>query len=249
MEDLDMLEELKHQVLLANQLLERNQLVIYTWGNVSGIDPESKLVVIKPSGVPYLDLTPELMTVTDLEGKIVEGVTKPSTDLQTHLALYKKFQTIGGVAHTHSKWATVWAQKGKSIPCYGTTHADFFYGEIPCTERMPNELVDTDYEMKTGEWIIEHLSKGNYDFEKAPAVLVAGHGPFTWGKDALQAVEHSTVLERVAEMAYWTELNESVRPLDQYYIKKHYERKHGMNAYYGQDQSRETGKTNQSGKA
>lgn len=235
MGDFEMLEELKERVLLANQQLEKNQLVLYTWGNVSGIDRERELIVIKPSGIPYKDLTPELMTVTDLEGKIVDSITKPSTDLMTHVELYKKFPKIGGVAHTHSKWATVWAQMGKNIPCYGTTHADFFYGEIPCTSRMPIELVENEYELKTGEWIVQHFCKYNYDFQKVPGVLVAAHGPFTWGKDALQAVYFSTVLERIGEIAFWTELKDTVNPLDDYYIQKHYERKHGLNAYYGQN--------------
>ncbi len=233
-----MLEELKQQVLEANQLLEKNQLVIYTWGNVSGIDRESGLLVIKPSGVPYQDLTPDRMTVTDLDGKVVGGGTRPSTDLMTHIRLYKCFPGIGGVAHTHSKWATVWAQMGKTIPCYGTTHADFFHGEIPCTERLPNDLVNEDYEDNTGKWITDHFSSGHYDFSKVPGVLVAAHGPFTWGADAFQAVYYSTVLERIAEIAYWTALKEPGNILDQYYIEKHYERKHGVNAYYGQKRDR-----------
>ncbi len=229
-----MLEELRQQVLEANQLLEKNQLVIYTWGNVSGIDRDEGLVVIKPSGVPYPDLTAESMTVTDLDGKVVGGGTRPSTDLMTHIQLYKSFPSIGGVAHTHSKWATIWAQMGRAIPCYGTTHADFFYGEIPCTDRLPNELVNDAYEQNTGYWIRDHFSTCHYDAKKVPGVLVAAHGPFTWGKDATQAVYYSTVLERIAEIAYWTALREPGNTLDEYYIEKHYERKHGVNAYYGQ---------------
>jgi L-ribulose-5-phosphate 4-epimerase len=233
-----MLEELKRQVLEANQLLEKNRLVIYTWGNVSGIDRESGLLVIKPSGVPYQELTLDSMTVTDLGGRIVDGGTRPSTDLMTHIQLYKSYPSIGGVAHTHSKWATIWAQMGRAIPCYGTTHADFFYGEIPCTARLPNKLVNEEYEANTGQWITDHFTNGHYDFRKVPGVLVAAHGPFTWGKDASQAVYFSTVLEQIAEIAYWTSLREPDNILDKYYIEKHYERKHGVNAYYGQKYDR-----------
>ena len=229
-----MLEELKLQVLLANQQLEKNNLVIYTWGNVSGIDREKKLLVIKPSGVPYQELTPELMTISDLDGNIIDSSTRPSTDLMTHIELYKKFPTIGGVAHTHSKWATVWAQRFKGIPCFGTTHADFFYGEIPCTPRMPIELVESDYELHTGEWIIKYFLEKNIDYKKVPAVLVGSHGPFSWGKDAFQAVMYSTIVERVAEIEYFTQLDKEINPLEDYYIQKHFDRKHGKGAYYGQ---------------
>jgi L-ribulose-5-phosphate 4-epimerase len=230
-----MLEDLKAQVLLANQQLQKNQLVIYTWGNVSGIDREKGLLVIKPSGIPYDHLTSELMTVTDLDGNVIESTTKPSTDLMTHIILYKAFPDIGGIAHTHSKWATVWAQMGKSIPCYGTTHADFFYGKIPCTEHLPDNLVNDEYETNTGKWIADQFSRFQYDYTKVPGVLVSKHGPFTWGKDAMQAVYYSTVMERVAEIAYWASLPGPLNDLDEYYIIKHYERKHGINAYYGQN--------------
>jgi len=234
MKGIEMLEELKMQVLLANQQLEKNNLVIYTWGNVSGIDREKNLLVIKPSGVPYHELTPELMTISDMNGNIIESTTRPSTDLMTHIELYKKFPSIGGVAHTHSKWATVWAQRFKGIPCYGTTHADFFYGEIPCTPLMPIELVESEYELHTGEWIIKYFDEKNIDYKKVPAVLVGSHGPFSWGKDAFQAVMYSTIVERVAEIEYLTQLDEEINPLEDYYIQKHFDRKHGKGAYYGQ---------------
>ncbi len=229
-----MLEKLKLQVLLANQQLEKNNLVTYTWGNVSGIDREKNLIVIKPSGVPYQELTPELMTISDLNGNIINSLTRPSTDLMTHIELYLRFPSIGGVAHTHSKWATVWAQRFKGIPCFGTTHADFFYGEIPCTPTMPIELVESEYELHTGEWIIKYFNEKNINYKKVPSVLVGSHGPFSWGNDAFQAVMYSTIVERVAELAYFTQLDTEIKPLEDYYIQKHFDRKHGEGAYYGQ---------------
>lgn len=233
-----MLEALKEQVLRANVQLEENQLVISTWGNVSGIDRTANLLVIKPSGIPYRDLRIDCMTVVNLEGEVVEGATRPSTDLWTHIELYKAFGTIGGITHTHSRWATIWAQMGRHIPCYGTTHADFFFGDIPCTERLPKDSLTRDYERKTGELIARHFASGEIDYRKVPGVLVAAHGPFTWGGDASEAVHYSMVLERIAEMAFWTELGGDATALEDYYITKHYERKHGRNAYYGQGNSR-----------
>lgn len=228
-----MLQELKEQVMLANQELQRQGLVIYTWGNVSGIDRERGLVVIKPSGVAYEELTPEKMVVLDLEGKIVEGKPRPSSDTPTHLELYRKFSEIGGVVHTHSKWATIWAQAGRGIPCRGTTHADYFYGEIPCTRILNEEEVAQAYELNTGRVIVERF-QGINPLEM-PAVLVAEHGPFTWGRDCHEAVHNSVVLEQVAEMAYFTRLlTGHDRPISRHVLEKHYLRKHGPGAYYGQ---------------
>jgi len=228
-----MLQELKEQVMLANQELQRQGLVIYTWGNVSGIDRERGLVVIKPSGVAYEELTPEKMVVLDLEGKIVEGKLRPSSDTPTHLELYRKFTEIGGVVHTHSKWATIWAQAGRGIPCRGTTHADYFYGEIPCTRILNEEEVAQAYELNTGRVIVERF-QGINPLEM-PAVLVAEHGPFTWGRDCHEAVHNSVVLEQVAEMAYFTRLlTGHDRPISRHVLEKHYLRKHGPGAYYGQ---------------
>ena len=228
-----MLQELKEQVMLANQELQRQGLVIYTWGNVSGIDRERGLVVIKPSGVAYEELTPEKMVVLDLEGKIVEGKLRPSSDTPTHLELYRKFSEIGGVVHTHSKWATIWAQAGRGIPCRGTTHADYFYGEIPCTRILNEEEVAQAYELNTGRVIVERF-QGINPLEM-PEVLVAEHGPFTWGRDCHEAVHNSVVLEQVAEMAYFTRLlTGHDRPISRHVLEKHYLRKHGPGAYYGQ---------------
>jgi len=228
-----MLQELKEQVMLANQELQRQGLVIYTWGNVSGIDRERGLVVIKPSGVAYEELTPEKMVVLDLEGKIVEGKLRPSSDTPTHLELYRNFSEIGGVVHTHSKWATIWAQAGRGIPCRGTTHADYFYGEIPCTRILNEEEVAQAYELNTGRVIVERF-QGINPLEM-PAVLVAEHGPFTWGRDCHEAVHNSVVLEQVAEMAYFTRLlTGHDRPISRHVLEKHYLRKHGPGAYYGQ---------------
>lgn len=219
--------------MLANKQLKTNDLVIYTWGNVSAIDRPSNLVVIKPSGVPYDDLTLENMVVVDLDGQVVEGQLRPSSDLLTHLELYKSFPKVGAVVHTHSTWATVWAQSCLGIPCKGTTHADYFYGEIPCTQLLTPAEVSDNYELSTGKVIVERFAELNYIH--TPAVLVAEHGPFTWGKDAFEAVYNSTVLETVAQMAFMTQhLMGDKKPISSHVMEKHHARKHGPNAYYGQ---------------
>lgn len=228
-----MLEELKQQVYEANMELPRRGLITYTWGNVSGIDREKGLFVIKPSGVDYDKLQPEDMVVMDLEGNKVEGKYKPSSDTPTHLELYKAFSQIGGIVHTHSPWATSWAQACRSIPCYGTTHADYFYGEIPCARNLTAEEINEAYEKNTGLVIIETFKEKNPVF--VPGVLCANHGPFTWGKDAAEAVHNAVVLEEVAKMASRTErLRADVEPAPQVIQDKHFMRKHGPNAYYGQ---------------
>ncbi len=228
-----MLEQLKEKVYEANMELPKRGLVVYTWGNVSGIDRESGLVVIKPSGVDYETMKPEDMVVVDLDGNVVEGKLRPSSDTPTHVELYKAFPQIGGVVHTHSEWATSWAQAGRSIPCYGTTHADYFYGEIPCARVLTEEEVAEAYEKNTGKVIIEAFA--DKDPMAVPGVLCTSHGPFTWGKDAAEAVHNAVVLEEVAKMAVRTEnLNHGVQPAVQYVQDKHYFRKHGANAYYGQ---------------
>ncbi|MFT3984784.1 MAG: L-ribulose-5-phosphate 4-epimerase [Lachnospiraceae bacterium] len=228
-----MLKHLKQQVYEANMALPRHGLVTFTWGNVSGIDREKGLFVIKPSGVEYEELKPEDMVVVDMEGNVAEGKYKPSSDTATHLELYKAFPEIGGIVHTHSSYATSWAQAGRGIPCYGTTHADYMYGEIPCARSLSAEEIDTEYEKNTGLLIIETFKEKNV--MAVPAVLCANHGPFTWGKDAKEAVHNAVVLEEVAKMAYRTELiNKQVQPTPQVLQDKHYNRKHGANAYYGQ---------------
>jgi len=228
-----MLEELKLQVYQANMELPRRGLITYTWGNVSGLERSLGLFVIKPSGVDYELLKPEDMVVIDLEGKKVEGRYKPSSDTATHLELYKAFPAIGGVVHTHSPWATSWAQAGRSIPCYGTTHADYFYGEIPCARSLTTAEIEVDYEKNTGLVIIETF-KGK-DPLHVPGVLCANHGPFTWGKDASMAVHNAVVLDEVAKMAYQTEmLNSNVQPAPGELQDKHFMRKHGPKATYGQ---------------
>ena len=233
-----MLEELKEEVFKANLELVKQNLVIYTWGNVSGIDREQGLVVIKPSGVDYDKMKIDDMVVLDLDGNIVEGNLNPSSDTPTHLELYKAFKDIKGIVHTHSTWATKWAQAGRSIPCYGTTHADYFYGEIPCTRILTQEEVESAYEKNTGKVIVETFD--GLDENAVPGVLCNGHGPFTWGKSPLNAVHNAKVLEQVAEMAYHTEqISGSREPLPQYVLDKHYLRKHGKNAYYGQKSGEE----------
>ena len=228
-----MLEELKLQVYQANMELPRRGLITYTWGNVSGLERSLGLFVIKPSGVDYELLKPEDMVVIDLEGKKVEGRYKPSSDTATHLELYKAFPAIGGVVHTHSPWATSWAQAGRSIPCYGTTHADYFYGEIPCARSLTPAEIEVDYEKNTGLVIIETF-RGK-DPMHVPGVLCANHGPFTWGKDASMAVHNAVVLDEVAKMAYQTEmLNSNVQPAPGELQDKHFMRKHGPKATYGQ---------------
>ncbi|MDP4094956.1 MAG: L-ribulose-5-phosphate 4-epimerase [Bacillota bacterium] len=228
-----MLEELKQAVLEANLELPKRGLVTYTWGNASGIDRVSGLVAIKPSGVDYDLMKAEDIVLIDLNGKVVEGRLKPSSDAPTHLALYKAFPEVGGVCHTHSRWATAWAQAGKGIPAYGTTHADYFYGEIPCTREMTREEIESAYEANTGAVIIETFKDLNPI--NIPAVLVKCHAPFTWGKDAKEAVHNSVVLEEVAMMAIQCRtLTPEVRPMSQALLDKHFLRKHGAGAYYGQ---------------
>lgn len=231
-----MLEELKERVLRANLLLPELDLVKFTWGNVSEIDREKGIIAIKPSGVDYENLTADDIVLVDLDGNIVEGKLRPSSDTATHIELYKAFSDIGGVVHTHSEWAVSWAQSGRGIPCYGTTHADCFYGEIPCTREMTDEEIESAYEKNTGIVIAETFMKRNIDPMAVPSVLCVNHGPFSWGKDGHAAVHNAAVLETVAEMATKTELlNPSVKPVKQAILDKHYFRKHGKNAYYGQN--------------
>ena len=231
-----MLEELKKAVYEANMELPRRNLVTYTWGNVSGIDRESGLFVIKPSGVDYEKLTPDDMVVMDLSGNRVEGSLNPSSDTPTHLELYKAFPDIGGIVHTHSPHATAWAQAGRDVPCYGTTHADYFYGPIPCARNLTPEEIDEAYEKNTGITIIETFKERNIDPMHVPGVLCKNHGPFTWGKDAAGAVYNAVVLEEVAKMNLMTEIlnpnGDNTTP--QSMQDKHFMRKHGPNAYYGQ---------------
>ena len=231
-----MLEELRKQVYEANMELPRRNLVTYTWGNVSGIDREKGLVVIKPSGVPYEGMTAEDMVVVDIAtGKVVEGKWKPSSDTPTHLALYRAFPGLGGIVHTHSRWATSFAQAGKGIPAFGTTQGDYFYGEIPCTRKMTPEEIAGKYELETGNVIIETFQSRKIDPAQVPAVLVHSHGPFTWGTDAMNAVHNAVVLEEVAFMDFHAlQLNPEAGRMQQELLDKHYLRKHGKNAYYGQ---------------
>ena len=230
-----MLEELKKIVCDANLELPRYGLVTFTWGNVSAIDRPSGLVVIKPSGVPYEGMTAEDMVVVDLDGKVVEGKWRPSSDTATHVELYKAFPAIGGVVHTHSSYATSWAQAGRDIPCYGTTHADYFYGDIPCLRCLTKEEIDEAYERNTGLLIVGEFARLGKDPAAVPGCLCKNHGPFTWGRDAAEAVHNAVVLEEVAKMAYRCEtINPQVRPAPQELQDKHYLRKHGKNAYYGQ---------------
>ncbi len=227
-----MLEALKEKVFKANLDLVKLDLVVFTWGNVSAIDREKGLVVIKPSGVSYDDMKADDMVVVDLNGNVIEGNLKPSSDTPTHLVLYKAFGNIGGVVHTHSSWATSWAQAGKSIPALGTTHADYFYGSIPCTRKLTAEEVETAYEVETGNVIVETFAE--LDAEAIPGVIINNHGPFAWGADANNAVHNAKVLEEVAKMAFASlQLNPDAE-IDQYLLDKHYNRKHGKDAYYGQ---------------
>ena len=230
-----MLKKLKEAVWKANMMLPKHGLVTFTWGNVSGIERSKGLVVIKPSGVDYGIMKPEHMVVVDLEGNIVEGELRPSSDLPTHLELYKAFPEIGGIVHTHSSYATSWAQAGRSIPCYGTTHADYIYGEVPCVRCLTKEEIDEAYEENTGHLIVNEFKRMGKDPKAVPAVLCKNHGPFTWGKDAHEAVHNAVVLEEVAKMAYRAETIEArIQPAPQELQDKHYFRKHGANAYYGQ---------------
>ena len=231
-----MLEQLKKEVYEANMELVEKGLVIYTWGNVSGIDRESGYVVIKPSGVDYDVMTPDDMVVIDLEGNVIEGKYKPSSDTATHLVLYKQYSEIGGVVHTHSKWAVTFAQAGMDIPAFGTTHADYFYGDIPCTRDLTAQEIYEAYELNTGNVIVETV--GDTDALAVPGIVVKNHGPFAWGKTAKGAVYNAVVLEAVAEMAYNTmTLNPRTRRVPQHLLDKHYFREHGANAYYGQGEN------------
>jgi len=229
-----MLEKLKEQVCEANLMLPKHNLVVFTWGNVSGIDRELGLFVIKPSGVDYDKLTPKDMIVMNLKGEKVEGELNPSTDTPTHCELYNQFPNIGGVVHTHSRWATIWAQAGRGIPAYGTTHGDYFYGEIPCTRAMTPEEIRGEYEKETGKVIVETFA--TIDPNSMPAVLVKSHAPFTWGTDCFDAVHNSVVLEELAMMAWHTEAlsKTPAATMQQELLDKHFLRKHGTNAYYGQ---------------
>lgn len=229
-----MLEELKKKVYEANMLLPKYNLVTFTWGNVSEIDREKGLIVIKPSGVEYEKMTPGDMVVVDLNGKVVEGNLRPSSDTPTHVNLYNNFKEIGGIVHTHSRWATIFAQAGKNIKAYGTTQADYFYNDIPCSRDMTAEEIKTDYEYNTGSVIVETFKNLNPVY--VPAVLVKNHGPFAWGRDSVEAVHNAVVLEEVAMMAWNTEVlaNHIVQAMPQELMDKHFMRKHGPNAYYGQ---------------
>lgn len=230
-----MLEERKRQVCEANLELPRRGLVTYTWGNVSGIDRERGLVVIKPSGVDYQDLTPDMLVVLDLNGNRIEGSLNPSSDTKTHLELYKAYPALGGVVHTHSTHAVAFAQARRDLPALGTTHADYFYGPVPCTRELTPAEVDEDYERNTGKVIVETFSARGIDPVHVPGVLCASHGPFTWGKDPAQAVYHAVVLEEVARMALLTlTIDPAAAPAPQHVLDKHFHRKHGPGAYYGQ---------------
>lgn len=235
-----MLEELKEKVFKANLQLVENGLVVLTWGNVSAIDRKKGLFVIKPSGVPYSTMTADDMVVMDLNGNKVEGKLNPSSDTPTHLELYRSFKDIGGIVHTHSSWACAWAQAGRDIPAYGTTHADFANGAVPCARGLTRDEVEGDYELNTGRVIAEEFKKRGINPAECPAVLVHRHGPFTWGGDAFKAVENALILEEVAKMASRTErisamADNSNIGIEQYLLDKHYQRKHGKNAYYGQN--------------
>lgn len=230
-----MLEDLKKAVYEANMELPKRGLVTYTWGNVSGIDREKGLFAIKPSGVSYDALTPDDLVIMDLNGNKVEGSMNPSSDTQTHLALYNAFEEIGGIVHTHSPFAVAWAQAGRDIPDYGTTHADYFYGPVPCARSLSADEIEEAYEMNTGKVIVETFKNRGINPAYVPAVICRNHGPFTWGKDAAQAVYHSVVLEEVAKMGMYTELiNREAGPAPSCIKEKHFMRKHGPGAYYGQ---------------
>lgn len=228
-----MLDQLKKEVCQANLDLVRHGLVLFTWGNVSAIDRKKGLVVIKPSGVSYDNMKAEDMVLVDLDGNVVEGQYKPSSDTATHVVLYKNFEDIGGVVHTHSEWATIWSQSGKPVPALGTTHADYYYGSIPCTRKLTSAEIDKAYERETGNVIVETFK--DLDPNAIPGVLVNNHGPFSWGKDAHDAVHNAVVMEAVSKMAYYTLKINDVPSINQELLDKHYLRKHGKNAYYGQE--------------
>jgi len=227
-----MLHDLKHSVYLANQELVNFNLVIFTWGNVSGIDRREGLVVIKPSGITYNEMSPDDMVVIDMDGKVVEGKYMPSSDTSTHLEIYRNFNNVGGIVHTHSEWATSWAQAGRTIPALGTTHADYFYGEIPCTRPLTEKEVKGNYELETGKLIVSTFK--DKDPDAIPGILVNGHGPFSWGNTPGKAVYNAVVLEYLAKMAFRTILLGNDKSIDKFLLDKHYLRKHGKDAYYGQ---------------
>lgn len=230
-----MLEGLKKEVFEANMELPKKGLVTYTWGNVSGIDREKGLIVIKPSGVSYDNMKADDMVVVDMDGNVVEGKYRPSSDTSTHIELYKKYPELGGVVHTHSTFATSWAQACNDITALGTTHADYFYGDIPCTRKLTEKEIAGNYEIETGNVIIETIEERNIKAVEVPGIIVACHGPFTWGKTADEAVHNAVVLEEVAKMAFYTvSINPRIKHTDKYLQDKHYLRKHGANAYYGQ---------------
>ena len=234
-----MLEELKALVCKANLELPKYGLVTFTWGNVSGIDREKGLVVIKPSGVEYDEMKPEHMVVVDLSGKVVEGNLRPSSDTDTHVVLYRAFPALGGIVHTHSRWAVSFAQAGRGIPAMGTTQGDYFYGDIPCTRRMTPEEIGGSYELETGNVIVETFEKRGIDPAQVPGVVVQNHGPFAWGPDPMNAVHNAVVMEEVAFMDYHAlQLNPQAGRMQQELLDKHYLRKHGKNAYYGQSSAR-----------
>ncbi len=227
-----MLEKMKQRVLEANLSLVRHRLVLFTWGNCSERDPETGHIVIKPSGIPYDRMTADQMVVLDGEGNLLEGALRPSSDAPTHLILYRHFGEIGGIVHTHSEWATSWAQAGRAIPPYGTTHADYFCGEVPCTRPLERKEVEEEYEAQTGHVIVETFRE--MDYRQMPGVLVHGHAPFTWGTNSEEAVQHAVVLEEVAKMAFRNEVLGQRKPMESYLLDKHFLRKHGKDAYYGQ---------------
>ena len=230
-----MLDKLRKEVYEANMELPRRNLVTFTWGNVSGIDRETGIVLIKPSGVEYDELTPDKLVALDLDGNIIEGSLNPSSDTKTHIELYKKYPEIGGIVHTHSTNAVAWAQAQRDIPCYGTTHADYFYGPIPCARSLTKEEIEGAYEANTGKVIIETFTEGDINPMFTPGVLCCNHGVFTWGKNAAEAVHNAVVVEEVARMATLTEMiNPKVQPAPDTIRDKHFYRKHGANAYYGQ---------------
>ena len=230
-----MIEAMKEEILEANLQLQRMGLVIFTWGNVSGIDREKGEVTIKPSGVPYENMKVSDLVTVDMEGNVLEGTYNPSSDLATHLEIYKSFPACNGVVHTHSRMATAWAQAGKDLPALGTTHADYFYGPIPCTRALTVAEINGAYEVETGRVIVETFKERNIDPKAVPGVLISGHGPFTWGTDPMNAVHNTVVLEEIAQMAFASlTINSQVGGISQELLDKHYLRKHGKNAYYGQ---------------